>query len=267
MREVVPEVERAASHWRHPLYPLGDCQILHVPQRNASRILREQRVRILVSEDGPVEVHLEVHERRIGLAHQDVVPRAVAVHLRELGRMIVIGEADAGITTHRAPLVEFRGSALPRIDAAISREWIRRERDVLLPDYLRGPDLPRRVLPHQLRTDVRTRRDEREPVEDRPHLLGRAIVVAGELHVRVADRGHLRECPVEIFLEQVANGVELQADMVHSGWSAAARECARARGHQAGAHADCGHLVQKRPPAYSFLLVALAHGSSPVTRR
>ena len=267
MREVAPEVEHAASYRRHAFGSLRDLHVLHVPHREATRILREECVRILFCEDRPVEVQLEVHERRIRLAHQDIEARGPAVQFRELRRMVVIGETDAGIATHRAPLVEFRGSALPRIDSAISREWIRRERDVLLPDHLRRPDLRCRVLAHQLCAGVRARRDEREPVEDRPHLLGRTIVVAGELQVRVANPRHLRERPVEIFFEQVANGVELQPDVVHPRWSAAARECARARRHQAGAHADCGHLVQKRPPTYSSLLIALAHGSSPVTRR
>ena len=139
----------------------------------------------------------------------------------------MIREPQSGVATHRAPLVELR-DALPPAGEVLA-EVVRRDRDVVLPDRLRGRDLHRGVLPHQRRADVRAGRDELQPIERRAHLLRRSVVVAGELHVLVADLRDLRERAVEVRLELIADGVELQPDHVRARRAGGRRARARRR--------------------------------------
>ena len=226
-------------------------------------MLGEQRERILVGEARPVQIELEVDELRIDLVLEDLVAGR-PFQRRELEVVVVVRELESGVAAHRAPLVELR-HALPPAGEVLA-EVVRRNRDVVLPDRLRRPDLSRGVLPHERRADVRAGRDELQPVERRAHLLRRPVVVAGELHVLVADLRDLRERAVEVRLELIADGVELQPDQVRArraarrgGRRARADAGARARGEEAATRGHRRELEEEGTTVQLFLLVMLGH--------
>src|SRR6266542_999190 len=86
------------------------------------------------------------------------------------------------------------------------------------------------------------------------------IEVARELDLLVADFGHVRERAFEVCFHQVADGVELDADLVDA--------CAVRREPCAGTcdrHTNTSHHLEKLPPcspAHSVRLTAHAFHSS-----
>src|SRR5436309_3068099 len=118
------EIENPESYRGDGLRSLRELHVLHVPHGKASRVFREERDGTLIGEGGPVQVELEVNERRIRFTHQDVVADGSAVDRRELGGMIVVGESDSRSPALRAPAVELRRALLPRVNSASPREGI-----------------------------------------------------------------------------------------------------------------------------------------------
>ena len=51
-------------------------------------------------------------------------------------------------------------------------------------------------------------------IEDRLHFSRRVVEVAGELHLLVADLGHMGERAFKVLLEHGADGIQLQTDLL-----------------------------------------------------
>ncbi len=237
-----------------------------MPHGEAAGILREQRDGILVSELRPVQIELEIHERGIDFLDQHVVAGR-PLEGRELVGVVVIRELEPRVAAHPAPRVELR-DALSPAGQPFASPVVRREGDVLLADRPGRADLRRGVLAHELRADVRAARHGADAVEERAHLLRRAVVVPRELEVPVADLRDLLDGGVEVLRELIAHGVHLEPDHVRVRAGAvprggAARGRTGARGEHARAHAHRGQLEQERPAAHLSLLVVLGHGVSP----
>src|SRR3982751_6773678 len=80
--------------------------------RETSRIAIEEIERLSTAEHHPVEIHLEVDERRIG-AGEKQIERSHTVNIRQLEIVVVVSEAKSGRLCLGAKGVEHAGELAP----------------------------------------------------------------------------------------------------------------------------------------------------------
>ena len=129
----------------HLAIGVGDAlvlQVLDVQRVEAVGIFGQIGDRIGAAGHHPADIHLHLHQRRIGVLEQIVIGRDVA-DLVKFDIVIVIGEGQAGLLAGRADLVEGVGILLPAIQArprhdggAVQRIEREGTGDVLDPDRL-----------------------------------------------------------------------------------------------------------------------------------
>src|SRR5690606_33114102 len=168
--------------------------------------------------DGPVQVQLHRHERRVGLFEQHVVTRALAAERLKLKGVVVVGELEAGLAEARADPVEFVGHAAVAVERGAFFGVERGHDEVAVAEDVGRLDLRVEILAEGAEADVGGGRREADPVEHGADRARVAPEVTGELDLLVARPPHRLQHADEVLGEEVADGVELDAEAVgHDG--------------------------------------------------
>ena len=180
-------------------------------QQPAVGILLQQLGGILPRQHGPQHVHLEEDGLRVGLGHQQIEERPLAIRL-ELVAMVVIVELDAVLGQGRACPVEHRG----RRAALLLVEGIRvidpRATDVGKSQRLGIPGDAFDVIAEPGVGEMAADRHQPAPVELRLELGGRQSAQVGHLDVLEAEGfGLVQRGRHALRFLHVAQAVELQA--------------------------------------------------------
>src|SRR2546423_8879114 len=176
-------------------------------------IALEEIQRISAAEDNPVKVHLEVDERRIGLAEKNI-QRSDSANRSDLEIVIVVGEPETSCPRLTREFVEQRGHPLPISCCLATLFGKPRQRDPLVADRFGVGKCLRKVFFQQVDRQVCRRRGEavfREQVAD---LRRGPPKIAGKFDFIVSNPGDLRERSRKICLHQIADGIKLKSDFV-----------------------------------------------------
>jgi hypothetical protein len=200
----------------------------------------EQVHRVGRAAPGPVDVQLQVHQPRVRRGREDVVgaPAGAVVDGEELVVVVVVAEGEAGLACEGTGLVEVEGEVAPHGGVVDRTVRVDAEERVHDGPAAEGPGdgeglLPRGGVERLRYPEVPGGRPDAVGVEQGAELGGGQPGGAGGLDAAVADVAQGRQGSGGVRGEDVADGEELDADLV-DGYAAAGAVAGCARGGGGG---------------------------------
>jgi hypothetical protein len=205
------EVEDACAGGSVPRLWAG-CAVLHVEQPDPGAAVADDRDGVAFPDRGPEDVELQVDFR--GELREEHVPGRRPIERSELEGVVVIAEPDPAGGQHSADVVHL-GCEAPHV---VSRtpllfgqprhdDPVAAERDVAI-------RLGLQVGPEPVDADVGCDRPQAGLAQQPGKVVGRGVRQPGQLDGSVAGRGDRRERAGEIPRGVVANGPQLEGDLV-----------------------------------------------------
>ena len=181
--------------------------------RETAGILLEVCQGVATASRNPAEIHLEVDF--IGFDQlEQVIIDPLAVDFLEFLGVVVVANLDLVELGVVGRLVNQVGGTLEGVERIAVRVRHRRNREPLVIHLGR---VAQRAVPRatqRIETDVRRRRRQPVVVEQLLDGTRRPVVVPGEFDLLVPDRGDLRKRLLDTHGHLLADGVQLQADLV-----------------------------------------------------
>ena len=130
--------------------------VFHVHQRKTPRIALEIGQGVLSGNTDPAEVHLHLHQVRVGRFEQIIVRQFAAKTCvrSELPPVIVVAKLDPGLLARFAGLVELLRNSLPVVGGLTQFLINVRANDEAVADRVSGVDRFRPFLLHDVVVDV-----------------------------------------------------------------------------------------------------------------
>jgi hypothetical protein len=178
----------------------------------------EQRAREDSGLSHPVQVELEVDQRRIELGDEHVVGQ-LASDRRELEIVVVIRDGQPARAARGRYLVQPRRPAVPLLQRLALALGHPREHQVLGAERERLVDRARRVVSKATPVDMRADGREVQLGEQAAHLGGIATEQPRKLDLAIAHLGEAPQRALEVRLHRGAHGVELHADRAEAALS------------------------------------------------